>query len=199
MPNINDTQPVPVPILGVTTKLIDPNSVPNIKCNITLTQKSPEDIKKEEALHHSYRGYGFKACPYTITTSQGEIRDIWDMPSSVLINKLAQTIIHGDKNEKTKMRIICQNMKGHFNPSYADLAKFTKIINDYYNLTNDSNVDIAIESLKSMVQDKYNEAIQILNAQREGCPQVTCVDMVNVFEELEKQAQNSQNGISEGM
>ena len=96
MPNINDTQPVPVPILGVTTKLIDPNSVPNIKRNITLTQKSPEDIKKEEALHHSYRGYGFKACPYTITTSQGEIRDIWDMPSSVLINKLAQTIIHGD-------------------------------------------------------------------------------------------------------
>ena len=50
-----------------------------------------------------------------------------------------------------------------------------------------------------MVQDKYNEAIQILNTQKEGCPQVTCVDMVNVFEELEKQAQNRQNDISQGM
>lgn len=43
------------------------------------------------------------------------------------------------------------------------------------------------------------------NTQKEGRSQVTCVDMVNVFEELEKQqqqkkqAQNSQNGISEGM
>ena len=38
-----------------------------------------------------------------------------------------------------------------------------------------------------------------LNAQREGRPQVTCVDMVKVFEELEKQAQIGKNDISEGM
>ena len=187
-------------------KFIDPQTLPKPN-NITLYAKNDEEMQADIDLHRAYKNYTYQPCPYTIKDDKGEVQDIWNIQPSTLINKLAKTLTHGNEMEIQKMRIICENMKGHFNPSYADMAKLTMIINDFWKLGNDPNVDRAIESLKSIAQDKYNEAFQIakFKAQNEGRTQATFGDMVNVFNDLEKQqqlkkqAQQTSGGYGSGM
>lgn len=172
-------------------KLIDTSKISQSD-NIQLEQKSAQDIQSEESSH--YRDYGFKACPYSITNENGEKQDIWTLGATEVINKLVFAINSGDNNEITKMRIICENMQKHFNPSYNDMAKLTMIINDYWKLGNNPDVDRAIESLKDMAKDKYNEGLQIakFNAQSAGRPQATYSELVDVFKELDEQERKKQ-------
>lgn len=185
-------------------KLINADNVPK-NSNLILNQKSAQEILDEENLHKGYRDYGFKSCPFSITDANGEKKDIWDCSATEVITNLLIAINSGDKNEIRKMRIVCENMQGHFNPSYADMAKLTKIINDYWKLNDNPEIDRAIDCLKEMSKDKYNEAFAIskFNAQKEGRSQTTYSEMVDVFKELEvqklarKQAENK--GYGDGM
>lgn len=188
------------------SKLINANNVPK-NSNIQLSQKSTQEMQDEENLHKGYRDYGFKSCPFSITNENGEKQDVWNLGATEIITDLLIAINSGDKNEIRKMRIVCENMQGHFNPSYNDMAKLTMVINDYWKLNDNPEIDKAIDCLKDMSKDKYNEAFAIakFNAQKEGRVRATYPEMVEVFKDLErqqqlkKQTQNQTSGYSGGM
>lgn len=182
-------------------KLINVDNIPKAD-NIHLEQKSIQEIEDETNLYKGYHNYTAMACPFVITGENGEKQDIWNMSATEIINNLTIAINSGDNNEIRKMRIICENMQSHFTPSYNDMAKLTMIINDYWKLNNNPDIDRAIESLRDMAKDKYKEGLSIakFNAQRNGRCQTTYSEMVNVFKDLEaqknlrKQAENQGYG-----
>lgn len=187
-------------------KFIDINKISKPK-ELELEKKSDDDLKKEKNLHSGYKDYGFQPCEYTLTDTHGEKHDIWGLTPSQIISRLNATIIHGDKNEINKMKIICQNMQGHFKPTYAEVAQLTMVMNDFYKLNQDQNIDVALDTLKNMCKDKYNEGLAIakFNAQKEGRPRPTYRELINVLIELDKQnlstkQQSSESsGYSDGM
>lgn len=180
-------------------KLINANNLPKGN-NIRLEQKSTQEIEAETNLYRGYHNYTSKVCQYSITNENGEQQDIWNVPATEIINKLVIAINSGDKNEIRKMRIICENMQGHFTPSYNDMAKLTMVINDYWKLSNNADIDRAIESLRDMSKDKYREGLTIakFNAQKEGRCQATYSEMVNVFKDLEAQKNLSKQSENQG-
>ena len=187
-------------------KFIDVTKI-NKQGDLILSKKNDNDLQDETDLHSGYRDYGFKPCEYTLTDANGEKHDIWTLTPTQIINRLNATIIHGDKNEMQKMRIICQNMQGHFKPTYAEVASLTMVMNDFYKLNQDPNIDIALEALRDMCKDKYNEGLTIakFNAQKEGRPRPTYRELINVLIELDKQKMSSiqqsaeSGGYSDGM
>lgn len=181
-------------------KLIDASKFPKGD-NINLVQKTDQEIQQEESLYRGYHNYTFKSCPLTIADGNGGKQDIWNLGANDIINRLTIAIVSGDNNEIRKMRIICENMKGHFNPSYGEMAKLTKVINDYWQLSKNPDVDKALDALKDMAMYKYREAYTIaqFNAQNAGKPQATYADMVDVFKELQKQKDLLKQNQSQGM
>lgn len=185
-------------------KLIDVSKVAPSN-DIILVRKSDQEIQREESSYKGYRNYSFKSCPYTITSKSGEVRNIWDIGATDIINRLTVAIVNGNSNEIRKMRIVCENMQGHFEPSYNDMAKLTMLMNDYWKLSNNPDIDVAIESLKEIAVDKYNKAFAIakFNAQRAGRERATYPEMVEVFRELQiqndlkKQAQLQDGGMQQ--
>lgn len=170
-------------------KLIDTTKVPKSN-DIKLYQKTDQEIKQEASMNSSaYHNVAAKVCPFTIADVNGGKQDIWNLKANDVIGQLTVAIVSGDNNEIRKMRIICENMKGHFNPSYGEMARLTKVINDFWQLNNNPDIDRAIDALKGMAMQKYSEgyAIAQFNAQNAGRPRPTYTDMVDVFNELEKQ------------
>lgn len=146
-----------------------------------------------------------KGGPYVIKGANGQDIDIWTLPAGYVIKKLAQAVVSGDSGEIIKMRDICENMKGHFNPTYNEMASLIMLINDYWGLEKGEDIDRAIEGLRLAAETQFNECLSIakFNANNEGRAQATYSDMYTTFKNLQahmdakKQAtQSAQSGPS---
>lgn len=57
-----------------------------------LYRKSPDEIKKEEDLHRSYKDYGFKACPLYIKDETGANKDVWDLTDREIFQYVGECV-----------------------------------------------------------------------------------------------------------